>query len=92
LIGRSRLAPAFVLGGCRGGRPDRARRARQGPLTAILLLGVAGIGRSFLRRDRPTLLQRTVDDDVLARVFGVQEGLSWRRSLWGSADRADLSS
>jgi MFS family permease len=85
LIGRSRLAPAFVLGVVVVGVPIALVALAQGPLTAILLLGVAGIGKSFFDVTARTLLQRTVDDDVLARVFGVQEGLSMAALALGSA-------
>jgi MFS family permease len=85
LIGRSRLAPAFVLGVVVVGVPIALVALAQGPLTAILLLGVAGIGKSFFDVTARTLLQRTVDDDVLARVFGVQEGLAMAALAVGSA-------
>jgi len=85
LIGRSRLAPAFVLGVVVVGVPIALVALAQGPLTAILLLGVAGVGKSFFDVTARTLLQRTVDDDVLARVFGVQEGLSMAALAVGSA-------
>jgi len=85
LIGRSRLAPAFVLGVVVIGVPIALVALAQGPLTAILLLGIAGIGKSFFDVTARTLLQRTVDDDVLARVFGVQEGLSMAALAVGSA-------
>jgi len=85
LIGRSRLAPAFVLGVVAIGVPIALVALAQGPLTAILLLGVAGVGKSFFDVTARTLLQRTVDDDVLARVFGVQEGLSMAALAVGSA-------
>jgi MFS family permease len=84
LIGRSRLAPAFVLGVIVVGVPIALVALAQGPLTAILLLGVAGVGKSFFDVTARTLLQRTVDDDVLARVFGVQEGLSMAALALGS--------
>jgi MFS family permease len=85
LIGRSRLAPAFVLGVVAIGVPIALVALAQGPLTAILLLGVAGIGKSFFDVTARTLLQRTVDDDVLARVFGVQEGMAMAALAVGSA-------
>jgi MFS family permease len=85
LIGRSRLAPAFVLGVVVVGVPIALVAFAEGPLTAILLLGVAGIGKSFFDVTARTLLQRTVDDDVLARVFGVQEGLAMAALAVGSA-------
>lgn len=84
LIGRSRLAPAFVLGVVAIGVPIALVALAQGPLTAILLLGIAGVGKSFFDVTARTLLQRTVDDDVLARVFGVQEGLSMAALAVGS--------
>jgi MFS family permease len=85
LIGRSRLAPAFVLGVVVVGVPIALVALAEGPLTAIVLLGVAGIGKSFFDVTARTLLQRTVDDDVLARVFGVQEGLAMAALAVGSA-------
>lgn len=85
LIGRSRLTPAFVLGVVVVGVPIALVALAEGPLTAILLLGVAGIGKTFFDVTARTLLQRTVDDDVLARVFGVQEGLAMAALAVGSA-------
>jgi MFS family permease len=84
LIGRERLAPAFFLGVFVIGLPIALVAFTSGPATALLLLGVAGIGKSFFDVTSRTLLQRTVDDDVLARVFGVQEGLSMAALALGS--------
>lgn len=75
LIGRERLAPAFFLGVITIGLPIALVALAAGPIAAVILLGAAGIGKSFFDVASRTLLQRSVDDDVLARVFGVQEGL-----------------
>jgi MFS family permease len=85
LIGRTRLAPAFLLGVVAIGVPIALIAFATGPATALLLLGVAGIGKTFFDVTARTLLQRTVDDDVLARVFGVQEGFSMAALAVGSA-------
>jgi MFS family permease len=76
LIGRPHLASAFFLGVVVIGVPIALVAFTTGPVAAVALLGVAGIGKSFFDVASRTLLQRTVDDDVLARVFGVQEGLA----------------
>jgi MFS family permease len=84
LIGRERLAPAFFLGVVAIGVPIALVAFASGPAAAVLLLGVAGIGKSFFDVTSRTLLQRSVDDDVLARVFGVQEGLMMAALAIGS--------
>jgi MFS family permease len=84
LIGRERLAPAFFLGVVVIGVPIALVAFVSGPAAAVLLLGIAGIGKSFFDVTSRTLLQRSVDDDVLARVFGVQEGLMMAALAVGS--------
>jgi MFS family permease len=84
LIGRERLAPAFFSGVVVIGVPIALVAFANGPAAAVILLGVAGIGKSFFDVTARTLLQRSVDDDVLARVFGVQEGLSMAALAVGS--------
>ncbi|MEP6757723.1 MAG: MFS transporter [Actinomycetota bacterium] len=84
LIGRERLAPAFFLGVFVIGVPIALVAFTSGSTAALILLGVAGIGKSFFDVTSRTLLQRSVDDDVLARVFGVQEGLAMAALALGS--------
>jgi hypothetical protein len=84
LVGRTRLAPAFFLGVFAIGVPIALVAFTNGPASALVLLGLAGIGKSFLDVTSRTLLQRGVDDDVLARVFGVQEGLAMAALAIGS--------
>lgn len=75
LVGRTRLNPALQLGLVVTGvglalvaLPDSI-----GPM--IGLVALAGAGRSFFDVAARTLLQRSVKDEVLARVFGLQEAL-----------------
>lgn len=84
LIGRERLASPFLMGVVGIGVPIALVAFATGPAVAILLLALAGVGKSFFDVTARTLLQRSVDDDVLARVFGVQEGLSMAALAVGS--------
>jgi MFS family permease len=75
LVGRRRLATPIqlALGSAGGAVAAIALVSALGPI--ILLLALAGAARSFFDVAARTLLQRTVDDEVITRVFGVQEGL-----------------
>jgi MFS family permease len=75
LIGRPRLAPALLLGILATGLPLAAIGLGPGVAAVLALLLVCGLGQAFFNVAGRTLLQRSVDDDVLSRVFGLQEGL-----------------
>jgi hypothetical protein len=75
LAGRRRLsAPTALALGVMGFPYAMTGLCKQW-LAAVLLLAVAGAGKSFLEVATRTMLQRCVDDTALGRVFGVQEGL-----------------
>jgi MFS family permease len=85
LVGRRRLAGPIELGaGITGGAVAAvAATAAFGPV--VILLALAGAGRSFLDVAVRTLLQRSVRDEILARAFGLQEGLSMLSLAIGAA-------
>ena len=77
-LAQKRLAFPFVVGALANGVPLLLFGL---PLAfelmaAVSLLAVAGAGKSFADVTGRTLLQRSVREDTLARVFGFQEGLS----------------
>ena len=71
LAGSSRLAPPFIAGVLLWGVPLAVIGLWSEAWLAILLLGLVGVGNSIVDVAAFTLIQRTVPDDVLARVFGV---------------------
>ena len=76
LVGRRSLGPLLVLGALVFGIPIILIGMFPSPTSAIVLLAAGAVGLSLMDATGRTLLQRVVDDDVLARVFGVLEGLS----------------
>lgn len=75
LAGRRRLGPALAGALLIAGVPFALAGLANHLLASFLLLAAAGAGKSFLEVAARTLLQRSVSEDVLARVFGLQEGL-----------------
>ena len=75
LIGRARLAPAFIAASLAWSVALLVLGLWQAPVAAFALLAGAGAGRVVLDVATRTLLQRSVSTHVLAGVFGVLETL-----------------
>jgi MFS family permease len=75
LVGRRRLAQDFGFGLLFWGIPIALIGVWPNYAVAFLLLTVVGLGNTLVDVAGLTLLQRTVSDAVLARVFGVLESL-----------------
>ena len=73
LLGRGRLASGVALGCVLAGLPLIAIGAWPAAGPAIALLAALGVGFAMLEVALLTLTQRLAADDVLGRVYGVQE-------------------
>jgi MFS family permease len=73
LVARRRLAGVFGIALVLWGAPIALVGAWPRAGWALVCLGIVGIGNALLDVSGFTLLQRTVDEHVLARVFGVFE-------------------
>ena len=73
---RRRLTPVVGIGGVLQGLSLAAVALVTLLLPAMLAIVLCGIGGALLTVAGRTLLQRTSDDRLLARVFAVQEGVS----------------
>ena len=71
LTGVRRLSPAYMAGFVTWGIPLVILGIWPEPALAILLFGVIGFGNSIAMVAGMTLVQRTVADEVMARVFGI---------------------
>jgi MFS family permease len=71
LVGRQRLASDFAFGLLLWGIPIALIGIFPQPPVALILLAIVGIGNTVVDVAALTLLQRTVPDEVLTRVFGV---------------------
>ena len=80
LTGARRLSPAFLTGIVLIGVPLMAIGVWQELAVAIIALALMGVGSSLVDVAGLTLVQRSVPDDVLARVFGVIQML-WSASI-----------
>jgi MFS family permease len=76
LAGRRRLTPPFLIGIVLWGAPFLVIAAWPTLVAAVVAFGVIGVGNILVDVAGYTLLQRAVDDAVLARVFGALEALS----------------
>ena len=84
LVCRRRLAPPLLLGVLIWGAAFAALGLQSAALGAYLLLGLSGAARSIVDVSGRSLLQRVCSGDVLARVFGLLEGLDMAAYAAGS--------
>ena len=85
LLGRGRLASGLALGMIVAGVPLVVVGLWPEPAAALVLLAILGIGYALIEGTLLTLTQRLAADDVLARVFGVQETMFVVGTALGSA-------
>jgi MFS family permease len=84
LVGRRRLAPALLTGLAVWAGALGLIAAVPATAAAFVLLAVAGVGRTVVDVAGRTLLQRTARPEVLARVFGLLEGVTMAGLAVGS--------
>jgi predicted MFS family arabinose efflux permease len=90
LVGRRRLTPSIAGGGLLFGMPLAAISLVPYAATAPFLFAASGGGSSVATVAGHTLLQRIAPEAVLARVFGVLEGLGMFALAVGSVGAAAL--
>jgi MFS family permease len=90
LVGRNRLASDFALGMILWGVPMVLIAVWAHPVFVLVVLALLGVGNTLVDVSGVTLLQRSVADEVLARVFGVLESLTWATIALGSILAAGL--
>jgi len=81
LVGHRRIAMVLFACAAACGAAFAALLAPWAPWLAPALIVVAGVGLAVMDIAGRTILQRAVDDHVLARVFGMLEGLA----MWSLA-------
>ena len=85
LASHQRLSPAMAVGLAMSGLALATVGFAAELLLAFVLIAGVGAARAFFDVAARTLLQRAVKDDVLARVFGLEEGLQMLGLAVGSA-------
>jgi MFS family permease len=75
LVGRRRLTSPLAAGGLVFGTPMAGIGAFPAVASAPVLLGLSGAGWSVTDVAGRTLLQRVSPEEVLARIFGILEGI-----------------
>jgi MFS family permease len=85
LVGRRRMTPPIEIGLATMGVGLAAISLTSGLVAAVALIALVGAGRAFFNVAARTLLQRTVPNDVVARVFGLQEALTMAALAVGCA-------
>ncbi|MGI8686568.1 MAG: MFS transporter [Acidimicrobiales bacterium] len=84
LARRGRARDVVIAATLASGLPVAALVAVRANLVAYGLLAVAGIASTVVEVHAKTLLQRTVGDDVMARAFGLIDGVACAAILAGS--------
>lgn len=85
LVGRPRLVPALGGAVVGIGLPLALVALAPGVTVVALLLTTYGAGKAFFDVTNRTLLQRTVPDRVLTRVFGLEEAMLNAGTALGNA-------
>ena len=83
-VGRSRLSSVAAGGAVIWGTALAATILLGQPLLAVGLIVAGGAGLAVVDVAGRTILQRSIRDEVLARVFGLQEGLAMGGLALGS--------
>jgi MFS family permease len=83
--GRRRLTPVIAAAGLAQGLCFALVAALRGLSAAMLVIALVGAASALLLVASRTLMQRAVDDRILARVFAVQEGASLLGLAFGAA-------
>ena len=73
LMGRERLATAYVAAGALFAGAVALIGLGPGPVVILACVVAAGVGWAFVYVEALTLAQRLAGDDVMSRVFGVME-------------------
>jgi MFS family permease len=84
IVGRARMAVVFAVGAAAWGLSLAVIGATAIAALAPWLVLVGGAGLAVVDIAGRTMLQRSIRDEVLARVFGLQEGLAMAALAVGS--------